>query len=113
MSLYVLLMSISWLLSLYDNDAALTEDYTLPEDFEVTFPPSPTGSNNMAMECAMVGIVDDNMFEGNEQTFTVNILSGITFLTSLAENVECTGTCDAMVTIQDNSPDCECVCVGV
>ncbi len=71
------------------------------------------------VECAPVTIVDDDVFEGFEQDFTVSIVSDeiMYFGILAADNVKCVNDCEAEVIIQDNNLDCKfanvCECVSV
>ncbi len=80
-------------------------DFTTESIFQVDFP-AMSGING-TIECADITIVDDSVFEGNEQSFTVRIDS-VEYPGSLAaSNVECVSDCEATVTIEDNAADCK------
>ena len=74
----------------------------------MTFAASFPGPINGTIQCTAVSIVDDDVFEGDEQDFTVEI-SSVEHLSGAFSNVKCISDCNATITLQDNAADCECV----
>ncbi len=83
-----------------------TDDFTTESIFQVDFPATMSEFNG-TINCANITIVDDSVFEGNEQSFTV-MIDSIEYPGSVAaSNVECVSDCEATVTIEDNAADCK------
>ncbi len=61
---------------------------------------------NGTIACTEIAIVDDSVFEGNEQNFTATI-DFVGFAGSPADNLMCVSDCEATVTIEDNAADCK------
>ena len=58
------------------------------------------------IECANITIVDDGVLDGDEQDFTVDILS-VEYPMRSADNIMCVTNCTASVTLMDNAADCK------
>ncbi len=82
-----------------------TDDFTTESIFQVDFP-AMSGING-TIDCANITIVDDNLYEGNQQSFTVMIDSVEYPGNVTASNVKCVSDCEATVTIEDNAADCK------
>ncbi len=82
----------------------ISEDFTTGTGLTVEFPSmSPI---NGTIDCAIIYIVDDDVFEGNQQDFTVMIDSAVYSASgAAADNV--INDYEATVTIEDNAADCK------
>ncbi len=82
------------------------DDFTTGTGLTVEFPSmSPI---NGTIDCVSISIVDDDVFEGNQQDFTVMIDSAVYSASgAAADNVMCVNDCEATVTIEDNAADCK------
>ena len=84
----------------------LGEDFSVPSVFEVTFAASHPAPINGTTECVAITITDDDVLEGNDQDFTVNI-SSVQYPSGPSDNLGCTTDCTASVTLMDDAADCE------
>ncbi|XP_064387784.1 uncharacterized protein LOC135335951 [Halichondria panicea] len=94
-------------IGLETTDGAKTiigDDFTTGTGLTVEFPSmSPI---NGTIDCVSISIVDDDVFEGNQQDFTVMIDSAVYSASgAAADNVMCVNDCEATVTIEDNAAD--------
>ena len=77
-----------------------------PDEITVTFPPS--SPINGTVVCEPINILDDNIFEGDDQEFTVEI-SSVEYESGPSANLMCMTDCTATVTLEDDPADCECL----
>ena len=82
----------------------ISEDFTTGNGLIVGFPS--ISLVNGTINCTSIFILDDDVFEGNQQDFTVMIASAM-YSVYAADNVMCVGDCEATVTIEDNAADCK------